>query len=304
MDMKRIGRVFFFAGLAIALAGAGEAAAGLRTQVGEAVIENLQIGQEYSLKELANLDLIVMNTGEEEVDLRMDVLIPEPVELKLNAEAVPDISWATLTPSDFTLGPSGQAEAEIRLAIPYEPAYLGRTFQFTIWSHTIPRGGGMALAYGLKTRIIFTIATEIPDDAPAATTAAASVDFALQPEDIHVDGVTPGVEFNMATDGGRVLKITNRGDEPQTLNLKSRKVLGSLATLTPGYEDAPDASFLRFSEDKVIVGPGETRTVKLFLDFPAGPKYSGHRYMFVIHGTTTGGRVTTGVYSRVYAAVE
>jgi len=302
--MKRIGRVFYPGILAVAIMGAHATGAGLRTQVGEAVIENLQIGRVYRLKDLANLNLIVTNTAEEEVDLRMDVLPPERGELRLNAEVVPDISWATLTPADFTVGPGAQAEAEIRLAIPYDPAYLGRTFQFTIWSHTIPRGGGMSLAYGLKTRIIFTIDSALPEDDRAPTTAPASVDFALLPEEIHLDGVTPGALFDVATVGGRVLTITNRGDEAQKLRLKSRKVHGSLASLTPGYEDAPDASYLRFSQDELTFGPGETKTVKLFLEFPAGRKYAGHRYMFVIHGTTVGGRVTTGVYSRVYAALE
>lgn len=302
--MKRIGRVCLPGILAVALLVGPGAEAGLRTQVGEAVIENLQIGQVYSLKDLANLNLIVMNTAEEEVDLRMDVLPPEPGELRLNAEVIPDISWAVLTPADFVMSPGGQAEAEIQVSIPYDPSYLGRTFQFTIWSHTIPRGGGMSLAYGLKTRIIFTIDPEPPALDQASAGARASVDFALQPEEIHLDGVMPGALFDVATDGGRVLKITNRGDEAQTLKLMSRKVHGSLATLTPGYEDAPDASYLRFSEDQITVGPGETKTVKLFLEFPAGRKYSGHRYMFVIHGTTVGGRVTTGVYSRVYAALE
>jgi hypothetical protein len=290
----------------IAAVGSGSAPvqAGLRTQVGEAVIENLQIGQSYSLKELANLNLIVMSTEDEEVDLQMDVLPPEPVELRLEAEVIPDISWVTLTPDFFTLSAGGQAEAEIRLAIPDDPSYLGRKFQFTIWSHTIPRGGGMFLAYGLKTRIIFTIDPEPPSGADAGTAEAASVEFALVPEEIHLERVTPGEVFDVAAEDGRSLEITNHGSEPQTLQLRSRKVHGSLATLTPGYRDAPDASFLRFSEDEITVAPGETRTVKLFVEFPPDRKYSGHQYMFVIHGTTAGERVTTGVYSRLYAALE
>ena len=302
--MKRIGRVLHLAVLAAVLCGAQGIQAGLRTQVGEAVIENLQIGQVYSFKDLANLNLIVMNTGEEEVDLQMDVLPPEAVELRLDAKVIPDISWVTLTPAFFTLSAGGQAEAEIRLAIPDDPSYLGRSFQFTIWSQTIPRGGGMFLAYGLKTRILFTIDPTPPTGDHVVATGPASVEFALQPEEIHLDKITPGAVFDVAADGGHVLKVTNHGEEPQTLKLKSRRVYGSLTSLTPGYEDTPDASFLQFSEDEITVDPGETKTVKLYLEFPPSRKYSGHRYMFVIHGTTVGGRITTGVYSRLYAALE
>jgi hypothetical protein len=207
-------------------------------------------------------------------------------------------------PEFFILSGGAQAEAQIQIAIPDDPAYLGKTFQFTIWSHTIPRGTGMALAFGLKTRIIFSIDSVPPSGDDVEATGSASVKFAIVPEEIHLDKITPGAVFDVAVDGGRVLEITNHGDDTQTVILNSRRVHGSLATLTPGYEDTPDASFLQFSEDEITVGPGETKTVNLYLAFPSSQKYTGHRYMFVIHGTTVGGRITTGVYSRLYATLE
>lgn len=299
--MKQMGWCSPIVALAVVATLAPQAGAGLATQVGEAVIENLQIGHSYSLKDLANLNLIVTNTGEEEADLQMDVLLPETSELRLTAEVIPDLSWITLTPAFFTLSPGAQAEAEIRVSIPDNPSYLGRTFQFTIWSHTLPRGGGMALAYGLKTRILFSIDPVAPDFDDQASAGGASVQFSLVPEEFHLDRLTPGVAFDVAKEGGRVLTVTNTGSQPQTLKLRSRKVLGSLATLTPGYQDTPDASFLRFSDDEITVAPGDSKTVELFVEFPPDRKYAGHRYMFLIHGTTSGGRVTTGVYSRLYA---
>ena len=302
--MKHMGWTGKIGALVLVACAMSQARAGLSTQVGEAVIENLQIGHSYSLKELANLNLIVTNTGDEAADLKMDVLPPETSELRLKSEIIPDISWITLTPAFFTLSPGGQAEAEIRLAIPDDPAYLGRMFQFTIWSHTLPGGGGMFLAYGLKTRIIFSIDPTRPQFDDDVRPGGASVQFALQPEEIHLQEITPGVAFDVSRDGGRVLTVTNTGRETQTLTLKSRRVMGSLASLSPGYEDTPDASFLKFSADEITVGPGETRTVNLYVQFPPDHKYAGHRYMFLIHGTTSGGRVTTGVYSRLYAAVQ
>ena len=58
---------------------------GLRTQLGEVVIENLQVGQRYNLKDLANLKLIVGNTSDYALQLQMDVLVPSPGELKQEA---------------------------------------------------------------------------------------------------------------------------------------------------------------------------------------------------------------------------
>ena len=71
----------------------GTEAGGLRTQLGEVVIENLQIGQTYNLKQLANVRLIVTNTSDYSVDLRMDVQLPDSSELRKGAEPVPDTSW-------------------------------------------------------------------------------------------------------------------------------------------------------------------------------------------------------------------
>jgi len=71
----------FLAFLALA-AYNGVEAGGLSTQLGEVVIENLQIGQTYNLKQLANLRLIVTNTSDYSVDLRMDILLPDSSELR------------------------------------------------------------------------------------------------------------------------------------------------------------------------------------------------------------------------------
>ena len=77
-------------------------AAGLSTQLGEVVVTNLQIGQTYNLRDLANLQMTVRNTGEDNVNLKMDVLKPETRELRQGAAAIPDISWVTLS-QDFLL---------------------------------------------------------------------------------------------------------------------------------------------------------------------------------------------------------
>ena len=51
-------------------------AGGLSCSIGEVVIENLKIGQTYSLRTLANLPLSLTNTGDESVVVRVDPLRP------------------------------------------------------------------------------------------------------------------------------------------------------------------------------------------------------------------------------------
>jgi hypothetical protein len=69
-------------------------AGGLRCSVGEVVIENLKIGQTYSLRTLANLPLSITSTCEGPVRVQVVPLVPEASELRHGAEAIPGVEWA------------------------------------------------------------------------------------------------------------------------------------------------------------------------------------------------------------------
>ncbi len=283
----------------------GVEAGGLSTQLGEVVIENLQIGQTYNLRHLANLSLSVTNTSDYDVDLRMDVQLPDSSELKKGAEPAPDTSWVELSQNIFKLGPHEKASSDIILSIPDDKQYLGKKYQVTIWSHTLGgSGGGMFLAYGLKTRVIFTIDKIRAGPSEAVTASDASVNFTLKPGEIFLDDVELGKIYDVEEMSGLVLMITNTSGREQSFSLQSRTVENSLATLTEEYEDAPDASYLKFSENEFSLPPEGTKSIKIFLEFPPRVEYSGKRYMFVIHAYVADEKVTTGVYSRLYASIK
>jgi len=280
-------------------------AGGLSTQLGEAVIENLQIGQTYNLTQLANLSLIVTNTSDFAVDLKMDVVYPDSSELKKGSESIPDTSWVKLSQSLFKLAPNEKASSDIIVSIPEYDQYLGKKYQFTIWSHTLGgSGGGMFLAYGLKTRIIFTTDTVKADKSEAITSSDASVSFTLKPEEIFLDKVEIGKIYDVEKKKGLVLKITNPGERERAFKLQSLTVGNSAATLTKDYEDAPDASYLKFSDSTIVIPPNGTETIKMYVNFPPNKEYRGKKYMFVIHAVAVGEKVTTGVYSRLYASIK
>ncbi len=283
----------------------GAEAGGLRTQLGEVVIENLQIGQTYNLKELANLRLIVTNTSDYSVDLRMDILLPDSSELRKGAEPLPDTTWVSLSQNLFKLGPDEEAISDIIISIPEDDQYLGKKYQVAIWSRTLGgKGAGMFLAFGLKSRIIFTIDTVKATKSEVVTASDASVNFTLKPEEIFLDSVELGKIYDVEKKTGLVLKITNPSEHERTFKLQSLTVGNSVTTLTKGYQDTPDASYLTFSESKFVVPPAGTKTIEMYLKFPPEKEYSGKKYMFVIHAVTVDEKVTTGVYSRLYASTK
>jgi hypothetical protein len=280
-------------------------AAGLSTGLGEVVVENLQVGQTYSLKELANLRLFVTNNSDDSVALKMDILSPDSSELKKGSRPIPEISWLKLSQNTFVLGPNEIALSDITLSIPDENRYLGEKYQVTIWSHTVPgAGSGMSIGLGLKSRIIFTIDPERAPASEIVKSSDASVELTLKPEKMFLDDVELGKIYDLESREGSILTVSNHSGQERLLRLRSLTVSNSAATLTEGYEDAPDASFLRFNEDEFVLPPNGTKEVQVYLDFSKRTEYRSRRFMFVIHAYVVGEKVGTGVYSRVYASIK
>ncbi|OGW82845.1 MAG: hypothetical protein A2987_02030 [Omnitrophica bacterium RIFCSPLOWO2_01_FULL_45_10] len=130
-------------------------AAGLSTGFSEVKIENLEIGKSYSTKETVGLPLVVVNTGDEPVDLKMELLLPQESELKEGFEPIPDLSWIRLERTEFKeIEPNEHATSDVIISIPPDPRYQGKKYQVFIWSHTV----GGRIGVGLKSKLLFTIA--------------------------------------------------------------------------------------------------------------------------------------------------
>ena len=107
------------------------------------------------ITELINLPLAVENTGDKNVNLKIDVLPPNKDELKEGYEPLPDSSWIKIAKDLFEVEPKGMAVTDVIISIPDDERYLGKRYQAWIWSHTV--GPGM-IGVGLKSRILFSIA--------------------------------------------------------------------------------------------------------------------------------------------------
>jgi hypothetical protein len=123
-------------------------------------------------------------------------------------------------------------------------------------------------------------------------------------EEIFLENVGSGEIYDVEKNTGLVLKINNPNEREQIFQLQSLTVGNSVATLTKKYQDAPDASYLKFSESRFVLPPAGTKTIKMYLRFPPGKEHSGKKYLFVIHAFTVDQKVTTGVYSRLYASIK
>jgi hypothetical protein len=139
---------------------------GLSTPFGELEISNLEIGKSYSVKNLTGVTLKVTNTGNEPVDIKIDVVIPQVDSLKKGYEALPDSSWVKLEKDYFPqVKPKERAETDIHITIPNSYLYLGKKYQVYLWSHTTGEGGTI-IAVGLNSRLLLNTSSEQPVEKP------------------------------------------------------------------------------------------------------------------------------------------
>ncbi len=279
-------------------------AGGLSTPLGEVVIENLQLGQSYNLTQLAGLKLLVTNTSEEAVNLQVDIMSPGEGELKYEAVSIPETDWVRVTQNQFELETKGTAATDIMLSIPNDLKYLGQKFQVMIWSHTMPgQDGGMFLAFGLKSRIIFSIANEVVTE-PINELSGGRAMLQVSPSNIHASYLNLGQEIDLSEQIGEMVIITNTGSETAVGSLTSRAISTSLVELDANYDEPPSGSVLSFSDNRFELLPGESKEVRMYLELPENCDCQGGNYMFIIHASTENTEVVTGAYSRLYVAVE
>ena len=129
-------------------------ASGLSTGFSEVTLENLETGHVYRTKETANLPLVVVNTGNLPIDLKIELILPQPAELKEGYEPIPDLSWIKFEQADFKeVKLNDSAISDVIIAIPNDKKYQGKKYQVFIWSHTT----GTKIGLGLKSKLLFTI---------------------------------------------------------------------------------------------------------------------------------------------------
>lgn len=272
-------------------------AGGLRCSIGEVMVENLGIGQEHSLKELANLPLLITNTGDQSVLVRVEPVVPAAEDLRYGAAPIPDISWVSAEEDSFELAPQATESVNLRIRVPDDPRLLGAKFQVGVWSHTLPQPG-VLVACGLNSRVIFGI-NPVREDPGSAPTGGISV--LLTPAEVTLRDVSPGHQHSLVTDLDQPLVLKNPSAEPVLVELQMLSNRGMAAGLPDGFEDLIEFARVEFSPARVQLQPGETKVVSGTVRFLPGKTPLKSALVGVVSAQVVGRNVTTGLYARIYA---
>lgn len=263
--------------------------AGLATELGEAVIGSLGIGTSYNLTEVGGLPLVVINTGEEKIELLIEPVIPH--QTKKGYEPIPDVSWISLSRNRFTLSPQEKAITDIIVTIPDDKTLLSKRYQVDIWSHTIEEKNRVGI--GIITRLLLHI-----EEPPKPSREASSISLSLLPEFLNVEGIKLGYVHPLK----EALIVENRSNEPIDCVLETLKVADSYLSLEDGWEDTPNPSFLILSHRNITLLPYQKKEVSLYLAFPKEKGYKKKNYIFIV--SLKGISIPLELYSKVYVKTK
>ncbi|MFA6004648.1 MAG: hypothetical protein WC881_11335 [Elusimicrobiota bacterium] len=276
-------------------------AAGLRTKFGEVVVKNLKIGQVYSLNKLINLPLRVINTGEDTVELKVDVIQAATEAVKAGYAPIPDLAWVTLENRQFRLAPNHEAVTDVTISIPNDPKYLGRRFEADIWSRTQTNSG--VFGVGMQSRLLIHVNSEPPtgDELKAkyVDKRLANLDFTLFPTAGTADNVAMGREVDLRKDYKVSIKIINPNEKKLTFRIKSMPNWESLLAVPKGYEDAYDPSWLKPATELVEIEGNSIKEIPLLLHIPDDARYRGKAFFFSVSTDILEQEISARVFYRL-----
>ncbi|MFI5347229.1 MAG: hypothetical protein ACHQ51_12720 [Elusimicrobiota bacterium] len=274
-------------------------ASGLRTPLGEVYIRNLKIGQTYSMVKLLNLPMRVVNTGGEDIDLKIATV--HPTMLNEGYEQVPSLDWIHVDQSTFTVAPNREAVTDLIITIPNDPSLLGRRFQADIWTHsTDPR----ALQVGLQSHILLHIDSTPPTEDELkkkfVNETLANLDFTVLPINANVSDIPLGRAIDLRKERKISIKIVNPNDSALNFRARSIPVWESVITPPPGYEAAPNAQWLHPEHDVVKADGNSIIDTGLSLEIPDIPANRGRHYLFLVTFEVLEQKIPTRIYYRLF----
>lgn len=276
-------------------------AGGLSTSFGDIFIENLQIGETYSTKELINLPLRVKNDSPYEMDLKVEVMLPSQGDLKEGFEPIPSPFWIRFERSTFTVASGGVAETDVFISIPKDKKLKGKQFQVYLHSYTIPKPGkALQISVGLASRLLFTIAEK---EGVRRRSDEVGV-FQVLPDDLFLIDVPLGKKVDVWKQFGKSLKVYNPNKVECQYRIESITLKEGDSPVRKGFEETPDPKYLTFDNMTIKVPPKSSESVLLYLTIPDRPENREKNLMFLVRVKQMTGKIRVAVNSRIYVMTK
>ncbi|MFH1369141.1 MAG: hypothetical protein ABII64_08445 [Elusimicrobiota bacterium] len=280
-------------------------ASGISTNCGEIYLENLKIGQTYSLRQLLGRPFDVTYTGISMADLEIKLALQD-VHSPDGFEPIRDASWIRIEKDKFSLDPGQTAETDIFITIPNNPQYMGTKLYCWINPQASPpktKIGDILFGTGLICKLKLIVAAKPPTPEEIRQLKKQMLgqimNFAITPERIFLVNIEPGKRYDLKKDLSEMLKIVNTSDFIADIQVNSIEVKKNGLFPPVGYIEAPDPNWLKVKKKKFKMKENTINEIPLEIEIPKSVK-TGESYYFVIVIDVTSKIRTSRYYTKVY----
>jgi hypothetical protein len=244
------------------------------------LVENLQIGEKYSMIQLVNLPLKVINDSDEAIVLAVDVIKPQAKFTREGFEAIPDTAWVSVANSIAAVAEYGTFLSDVMISIPNKKEYLGKKYQVDLRARILPSGSFAAVSLAINGHLSFTVApVKLAQPLPGK---AGNLAYAMSPERVELKNIPVGKSVEVVTDAGIAVKLQNNSDQKSVFIPFSLDPVKAAVRIEADAEPVPDPNFLTFEKEEITLNPQEAKPLRMYVKFPDKPEYRGKRFQFAI----------------------
>lgn len=286
-------------------------AKGIAVRFVDIVLEKVPPGTHVNLRVYKNLPLVVINNDDEDMDVAVEVVLPDEKEMKEGYEPIPDPTWIKVIPDRYHLGPRASASSDVIITVPDDPQYLNHHYEAIIWAHSdnknkyIP-GGGVFLEVGMRSRIRMSIGIEGPvtlaRERALKKLATINTNFSVNPDNLFVSNVPLGKTIDLKLEKKASFKVINQSDDPVELKFKPAPPDPNIRPQS-GYEYVPDLKWIELTPKMAVPG-NAIKEIKAKITIPEDPQYHGKKYMFLIQTTLSDDSLPLIYYNMLYVTLE
>lgn len=229
---------------------------GLSVEPGSLFIQHVTLGRAYNLYHDLNVPLVIRHKGDNPRIYCLSTY--KPSEIGKLVEGYSDIfdpSWLWFDKNEVSIPPNGSATVQMYLRVPDEERFYNQHWTVAIKVETKLEPGEM-LALGVVSRI--HIETEIKEGIKEKPVGLLGFDHSR----VKIEG--KGGEVRIFNNDKKKHQYHFQVFVPPT-DTKHEQI-----SLSPGFNWIPDIGWIKVNHQKIRIGQGKARKIKLQFSPPAG----------------------------------
>lgn len=259
---------------------------GLGMKFGDVILENVQMGRTYDLRDVAHVPCGVENKGDADEDVALEFARPRASYVSKDYEVIPDPSWFKAVPAKMRIAAHSIGYFDVLLNVPEDPKLKGRNFQVTVKAAIVGTG---LLNVAVENRVRFSIGPG-PESVQAEKKKKAmqQLDFDVTPSEVYVRELPVGHQYNVRKETKKSIRVANFSPDELAVVMSVEKWDPNYP-LPEGYEPIPEPGWIRMERSTVTVAGDAIAQANLIVEIPDEAKWKGKRFAAMVKtGLTTG----------------